>query len=433
MSSSLLASLESHNSAFEALLSLIPARHYIRDETMDDEHDNKYMKNKKNKSTPKQELKERSKKAKKDKLDPSNNLTVPELLNRAAQLEASTSTSSSSKKSKKTSKPTPESDASDEDDDSESDDVSMVDGDLATSSSHTSRQPIPEPTSVADLHAKLQARIASLQGKRFGTGANAGYEAGSKEELLEEARIRRGELREKRRKKTKEEKKLEKKQGGKDEGWKKKSADEKTVNPGKTVLLVPEIKTPAPSAAAGLTFNQFTLPSTFGASSSKPSVSANSKKGKPLPANPVHALAALTAQKAKLAGLPEEIRSEKEAAARWETALERAEGGKVRDDAGRLKKAAKRKEKEKAKSSTEWADRKEHLRSSQAVKQKKRSENISSRLEARKNIKKGIKPKGDKKSFKKDSGPSRGGFEGKKGPKHSGSSGKSAGGGKGGE
>ena len=34
---SLLASLESHNSAFEALLSLIPARHYIRDETVDDE------------------------------------------------------------------------------------------------------------------------------------------------------------------------------------------------------------------------------------------------------------------------------------------------------------------------------------------------------------------------------------------------------------
>lgn len=63
-----------------------------------------------------------------------------------------------------------------------------------------------------------------------------------------------------------------------------------------------------------------------------------------------------------------------------------------------------------------------------AVKQKKRSENISSRLEARKNTKKGIKPKGDKKS-KKD----RGGFEGKA-PRHSGSApSKGAKGGKGGD
>lgn len=116
---------------------------------------------------------------------------------------------------------------------------------------------------------------------------------------------------------------------------------------------MPDVKTPAPSAAAGLTFNSFTLPSTFGAASAKPSTT--SKKGKPLPTNPVHALAALTAQKAKLAELPEDVRAEKEAKARWDTALERAEGGKVRDDAGRLKKAAKRKEKEKAKSSTEWS------------------------------------------------------------------------------
>lgn len=246
------------------------------------------MKNKKNKATPKQELKERSKKAKKDKvsshlppasparacaghtarpvavcsrtqgapilsrsltcsvhvrpslqLDPSNNLTVPELLNRAAQLEASSS-SAPSKASKKAAKAAVASD-DEGSDDSDDDDVSMVDADL----SHTSRQPIPEPTSVADLHAKLQARIASLQGKRFGTGANAGYEAGSKEELLEEARIRRGELREKRRKKTKEDKKLEKKNGGKDEGWKKKSADDVTVKPGKVSTKPDPVQTSA--------------------------------------------------------------------------------------------------------------------------------------------------------------------------------------------
>lgn len=94
-------------------------------------------------------------------------------------------------------------------------------------------QPLPAPTSITQVHAKLAARIAKLQGARFGTGANAGFEPGSKEELLEEARIRRGELREKRRKRTREEKKLEKKQGGKDEGWKKKTADDFTAKAGK--------------------------------------------------------------------------------------------------------------------------------------------------------------------------------------------------------
>lgn len=105
---------------------------------------------------------------------------------------------------------------------------------------------------------------------------------------------------------------------------------------------MPDLKAPPPAVS----FSQFKLPSTFGASTSK--------KHKPLPSNPTQALSVLQAKQAKLADLPADVRSEKAEQARWDTALERAEGGKVRDDAGRLKKAAKRKEKEKAKSSTEW-------------------------------------------------------------------------------
>jgi hypothetical protein len=107
-----------------------------------------------------------------------------------------------------------------------------------SASSSSAPQPISEPTSIAHLHAKLQARIAKLQGNRFGTGANAGFEAGSKEELLEEARIRRGELRERRRKNTREEKRLEKKQGGKDAGYQKKKAtgEDLSVKAGKVRL-----------------------------------------------------------------------------------------------------------------------------------------------------------------------------------------------------
>jgi len=388
------------------------------------------MKNKKTNSMPKQDIKERSKKAKKDKvrenpsshpgdatalppvpgvdslpahharggadplvstgsdlpphqLDPSNNFSLPEIL------------------SGRTGRAGEEND----DDDSE---AAMSDGaGGGGADSGAALQPLPPSTSIAALHAKLQERIASLQGKRFDKPVDAGYpnrslaaasssatagagavppEPGSKEELLAEARKRRGELRDNRRNARKEERRKEaagkaKPAAATAAGDKKKKAaeGELSVRPGKvrsappppplpltvvdkltplsawalfrtvrqTTLLVPELKTAAPGA--NVSFSQFKLPSTFGASTS-----TSAKRSKPLPSNPTQALSVLEAQKAKLAELPDEVRTEKAEQARWSKALERAEGGKVRDDAGRLKKAAKRKEKEKAKSSTEW-------------------------------------------------------------------------------
>ncbi|CED83055.1 Uncharacterized conserved protein [Phaffia rhodozyma] len=402
MAATLLASLEAHNSAFEQLLSLIPAKHYIREEKTDEEHDNKYMKNKRKSALPKQELKERSKKAKKDKLDPANNLSLPEIL--ASQAPGAEITSST---------------------------VDSPQIDAAPFDPSTLR-PIA-PTSVSTLREKLTARIASMQNRRqpqrtgpnsdplaaraSGGGEDGGDEVASKEQLLEEARARRGALRDNRRKARKEERRKEEapaavKKGKTAEG--KKNADP-SVKPGKTQLLVPDIKPTAP--ASSVSFSQFKLPSTFG------STVSGGRKSKPLPSNPTQALSVLTAAKAKLADLPADVRAQKEESARWDVAVERAEGGKVRDDESRLKKAVKRKEKEKSKSAGEWSDRKEKLKTTQAIKQKKRSENISSRLEARKNAKKGIKPKGDKKDYKKGGSKpsggghkSRGGFEGKKGP-----------------
>lgn len=52
--------------------------------------------------------------------------------------------------------------------------------------------------------------------------------------------------------------------------------------------------------------------------------------------------------------MPEEKRKEIEEKERWGRMVERAEGGKVRDDETRLKKAERRMEKEKAKSGSEW-------------------------------------------------------------------------------
>ncbi|KAJ7072195.1 surfeit locus protein 6-domain-containing protein [Mycena amicta] len=364
-SSVLQASLEAHNDTFEALIRLIPTKYYIQPELSEEQAASKYQKHSKKQKAPKQAVKEASKKARREKLDPDNHRTQDE------------GNSVKGKGKRKAAGP-----PSDDDDSDDSEGLAMdVDIDLGDDEDMV---PMAQSGGIGALRDKLHARMAAL--RRGGAGSMGGKDA-----LLDERRLQRAAMRERRRKETKDKIRREEELKGKG-----KNKHEKTTL-AKTQLLVPDAtnaRNQPASSGPGATSVAF---SSVAGSSSKQSQKLKTNS------NPTQALAQLASRKEKLASLPEDRRKSIEEREKWDKAAARLEGVKVRDDEGRLKKAVKRKEKEKAKSKGNWDQRKKDLGASMAAKQKKRTDNIAMRNEKRK----GGASKG------KGKGKARPGFEGK--------------------
>ena len=131
------------------------------------------------------------------------------------------------------------------------------------------------------------------------------------------------------------------------------------------------------------------------------------KKG---PSDPKTALQKLENQKKRLQGMDGEKRKDVEEKEAWLTARRRAEGEKIRDDEKLLKKAVKRKEHTKKKSTQEWKARAEGVAKAAKDRQKKREENIRKRRDEKLLGKAGKKKGGAGAGGKKPKG--RAGFEG---------------------
>ncbi|CCH45768.1 Hydrocephalus-inducing protein [Wickerhamomyces ciferrii] len=120
----------------------------------------------------------------------------------------------------------------------------------------------------------------------------------------------------------------------------------------------------------------------------------------------------LEAKKQKLSQLEDSKQKELNEKEKWNSVIAQAEGEKLRNDEKLLKKALKRKEALKRKSEYEWKERKQTVQDSISAKQKRREENLQIRKDN-----KGIKRKNQSKQKRKFKGaivPKRAGFEGRR-------------------
>jgi hypothetical protein len=262
--------------------------------------------------------------------------------------------------------------------------------DPANPSTNTSTSSVIPPAKVPKHinKAKLEARIEELRSKR-------NPKARTRDELLEERR--------KKEAKDRAKQQARKAKARAEEDARREAALASARDSPASSMLSPHIQSPEHNFSFGrvafadgqqLTDDLSTL------------LSAPKKRG---PQDPATALLASEKKRQRIAGLDDEKRADIEEKEIWLNAKKRAHGERVRDDTSLLKKTLKRKEKAKKKSEKEWNERTDGIAKSQAMRQKKREENLKKRRDE-----KGGKGKGKGKSVKskKTKVKSRPGFEG---------------------
>jgi hypothetical protein len=261
----------------------------------------------------------------------------------------------------------------------------------------TAPKHIKLPTDPELLRARLAARIEALRAARKADGPD-GAPARNRQELME-ARRKKEDQRRAHKKELRLKAKIE-------EDARREAALASVRDSPASSMMSPAIHSPDHNLSFGrvsfgdgqqLSDNLSTL------------LAAPKRKG---PQDPASALQASDKKRLRIAGLDDEKRADIEEKDIWLNAKKRAHGEKIRDDSSLLKKTLKRKEKAKKKSEKEWGERKEGVAKSQAMKQKKREENLKKRRDE-----KGSKGKGKGKSSggnkgKKPKVKSRPGFEG---------------------
>lgn len=389
--------MKTHSSAFDGLLSLIPAKYYYDDATQD-----QWQQKKKSK----QELKQN----KRAKLDPDSKESADSYTN--AHVSAKDVMDNKAKTAPKVALPkklpAPITEDSEDDDDQEinidqdedneeNEDSEQVDDTLMSEKSQIvfdddgndaddsttfvkqdaqqqKRKKALSPEeqkkreeNLAKLREKLSSKISTMKEKRRAPGTKVAGAPKSREQILEE-RKKKAELRKRKREEMDNEVSDDDNSDSDVEGDDGEDDNETGIQDGDSSVLFGNIVF---SDGTRVTSDLGKIRST---------VEKKSKKG---PANndiKAH-LKILENKKRRLEQMSPEEQIKQKEKDKWTKVMAQAEGAKIKDDEKLLKKALKRKEKQKLKSEIEWKDRKQMVKDTKAARQKRRDENLKARRE----------------------------------------------------
>jgi hypothetical protein len=224
--------------------------------------------------------------------------------------------------------------------------------------------------SHAEAQERLRARIEELRAKRKADGPH-GQPARSRTELLEERRRS-----DEKRKQAKKEQRAKEKE---EEARRREEMLRGSGSPLGSVAGSIDMFSPRSPQPTNYSFSRLAFQDGTAATADLTDLrNAGRKKG---PSDPATALQAAQAKQSRLSGYDAGKRADIAEKDSWLKARKKAQGERIRDDTSLLKKALKRKEKQKSKSETQWKEREENVVKGREIKQKKREANLAKRRE----------------------------------------------------
>ncbi|KAI7155433.1 hypothetical protein KC349_g6991 [Hortaea werneckii] len=252
----------------------------------------------------------------------------------------------------------------------------------------------------AELQERLRSRIEELRARRKADGPE-GKPARSRQELLEQ-----------RRKKEEQRKEAKKEQRRKAKEEEQRKREEQLRAGSGSPMPGADMFSPRPQQQKHEdSFNFSRLAFEDGTQTNADFSGLQHAPHKKGPQDARTALEAAQNKQRRVSGYDAEKRADIAEKDLWLNAKKRAHGERVRDDTSLLKKALKRKEKQKGKSEKAWKEREEAVVKGKEMKQKKRDDNLRKRREEKGGNKGGKKKAGTGKGTGKKKG-GRPGFEG---------------------